>query len=181
MKISINLLPPEDIAKEIQKAKFYKVQLIGIVIILTMIFLTSLTLVLRILQNHNISPYQSKVTAAEKRVSDLKNTQSYLMLLKDRLKVIDQYLGVPSKQSAIYQLVNKLTPQSVAIEAISVAPDGGVMFVALVSDNISLDNLINNLTYAESNENKISQVSVENLNRGRDGFYKISLKINPAI
>lgn len=180
MKISINLLPSEDIAKEVKRIKFYKIQFIGIIIILLMVFLTSLTVTLRILQNRYITRYQVKVTAAEKQVSDLKKTQVSLLLLKDRLKVIDEYLGVSSKQSSMYQLMDKLIPQSVAISAISVDQAGKVVLVALVQDSISLDALISNLTNQETNENKISQVSVESLNRGRDGFYRISFTVKPV-
>lgn len=180
MKISINLLPSEDIVKEVKRIKFYKIQFIGIIIILLMVFLTSLTVALRILQNRYITQYQVKVTAAEKQVSDLKNTQISLLLLKDRLKVIDEYLGVSSKQSSIYQLMDKLIPQSVVISAISVDQAGEVVLVALVQDSISLDVLISNLTNQETNENKISQVSVESLNRGRDGFYRISFTVKPV-
>ncbi|MDO8573526.1 MAG: hypothetical protein Q7R77_02120 [Candidatus Daviesbacteria bacterium] len=181
MKISINLLPPEDIALAIQRAKFYKIQLIGIIIILTMIFLTSLTVALRILQGRSMAPVQTKVVAAEQRVSDLKSTQGYLMLLKDRLKVIDQYLGVSSKQSLVYQLMDKLIPPSVIINAISINQAGVVTFVAIVPDSISLDNLLSNLTDQESNDGQIREVSVESLNRGRDGFYRISFKIKSEI
>lgn len=181
MKISINLLPSEDIAKEIKRVRFYKIQFAGIIIILFMIFLTSLTVALRILQNRYIAPYQSKVTAAEQQVSDLKKTQVSLMLLKDRLKIIDQYLGVSSKQVSMYQLIDSLIPQSAVISAISVDQSGGVTFVALIQDSNNLDELINNLTDKETNGNKISQVSVESLNRGREGFYRVSFKIAPTI
>lgn len=181
MKISINLLPPEDLAKKTQRAKFYKVQFAGIAIILFLIFLTSLTLALRILQNRSMTVYQARLALAQQKVSDFKSTQASLVLLKDRLQVIDQYLGVPSKQSSIYQLIDKLMPQSVAINAISVDQAGAVAFTALVPDSITLDNLLSNLISNESNENKISQVSVEGLNRSREGFYRVGFKIKPVI
>lgn len=179
MKISINLLPSEDIAESIKRVQFYKIQFIGIVVILIMVFLASLTVALRILQNRYISPYQLKVVASEKQVSDLKSTQGYLLLLKDRLKVIDQYLGVSSKQSSMYQLINKLIPPSVVVNAISVDQAEIVTLVVLTPDSSSLDNLMNNLTTEESNENKIGEVSVDNLNRGRDGFYRVSFNVKP--
>lgn len=177
MKISINLLPPEIVTKELKQANFYKIQFIGIAVILTMIFLASLTVALRILQSHNITEVQAKLAKAEQRVSDLKNTQASLFLLKNRLTVIDQYLGVPSKQSSIYKLIGELIPPPVAINAIAINKAEELTLLALVPDSSSLDDLINNLSVKENNEGKIKQVSIESLNRGRDGFYRISLKI----
>ncbi len=178
-KISINLLPSEIIVRELKKAKFYKIQLTGIVVILTMIFLASLTVALRILQSHNITEVQAQFNQTEQKVSDLKSTQASLFLLKDRLAVIDKYLGVSSKQSAVYKLLDKLIPSTVIINAITVNKSNEVVLLALAPDSVSLDNLMNNLTTKEKNEGNISQVSVESLNRGKDGFYRISFKIKP--
>ncbi|MBI2019151.1 hypothetical protein HYS95_00590 [Candidatus Daviesbacteria bacterium] len=177
MKISINLLPPELTAQKKKSVKFIKIQFIGISIVLVMIFLSSLTLALRILQNRNISLYQARVAGAEQRVSDLKNTQASLTLLKNRLQVIDQYLGVASKQTSIYQLVDKLLPQSAVVSSISVDQTGGVTFVAVLPDNSALESLVTNLTDTEENKEKFSQVTIESLNRDKQGLYRTSLRI----
>jgi len=179
-KISINLLPPEIVARELKKANFYKIQFVGITVILTMIFLASLTVALRILQSQNITEVQAKLTQTQQQVVDLKSTQASLFLLKNRLAVIDQYLGVSSKQSSIYKLIDQLIPPSVAINAITINKAGEAVLMASVPDASSLDRLMDNLTVKENNEGKISQVSIESLNRGRDGFYRISFKIKPG-
>ncbi|MBI2314644.1 hypothetical protein HYU93_01100 [Candidatus Daviesbacteria bacterium] len=177
--LRINLLPSEIIQAEIKRTKFYKIQAAGIVIILIMVFLASLTTVLRILQSRNITEVSAKVAQAEQQVSGFKNTQASLILLKDRLKIINGYFGVLSKQSLMYQLIEKLTPSSVVINAITVDKTGRVVFLALTPDSASLDELINNLTIKENNDGKISQVSVDSLNRGRDGLYRVSFKVSP--
>lgn len=177
MKISINLLPPETVAEELKKSKFYKIQFIGVAVILVLVFLTSLTLALQILQSRNIASAQADLEVSQQRVSGLKSTQASLLLLKDRLTVINQYLGIPSKQSELYQLITKLAPAVVAINSISVSRNGEISFLALAPTSESLDDLLNNLIDKESNGGKISQVEVENLNRGRDGTYRMSLKI----
>lgn len=179
MKISINLLPPEIMVEEQKKAKFYKIQAIGVIFILTIVFLTSLTLALRILQSRNIEMVQKKLTQVEQKVTSLKDTEASLFILKNRLSVISQYLGVPSNQSATYKLFDRLVPSSVVTNAITVAKNGEVIFLGLAPDSASLENLVNNLTTKESNEDKISQVSVESLNRGRDGLFRINFKIKP--
>ncbi len=180
MKISINLLPPEIIEKEFKTASFYKIQFAGIAVILTMIFLASLTVALRILQSRNIVTVQAKLSQAEQKVDSLKSTQASLILLKDRLTVIDKYLGVSSKQSSMYKLIEKLIPPSVSINVITIDRFGDVVLLATVPDSDSLDILMNNLILRENNEGKINQVSLENFSRGRDGFYRISFKIKPT-
>mgnify|MGYP001571362873 FL=1 len=177
MKISINLIPPEIQETKLKKANFYKIQYVGIVTILIMVFLASLTGALRILQSRSVAEVQAKLTQTEQKVSDLKSTQVSLLLLKNRLAVIDKYLGVSSEQSSMYKLIDKSIPSSVVINAITVNKSREVVLLALVPDSVILDNLMNNLTLEENNEGKISQVSIESLNRGRDGLYRISFKI----
>lgn len=179
MKISINLLPPEITAVQLKRAKFYKIQAIGVAIVLITVFLTSLTLALRILQSRNIVLYQAKLASAQQRVLDLKDTQASLFLLKNRLATINQYLGVSSQQSSMYRLLDKLIPASVVINAVTVNKSGEAVLLALAPDAVSLDALMSNLTLQENNNSALSQVSVESLNRGRDGIYRISLKIKP--
>ena len=179
MKISINLLPPELITKELKKANFYKIQFAGIVVILVMVFLASLTVVLRILQSRSIKTVQARVTQAQQRISDLKDTQVALLLLKSRLGVIVNYLGVSSNQTIMYRLIGNLVPAGVTINSIGVGKTGEVTLTALAPDTPSLDDLINKLTVSESNEERISLVAVDSLNRGRDGLYRVSLTIKP--
>lgn len=179
MKIAINLLPSEIIAREIKKTRFYKIQAIGVGVILVMIFLASLTIALRILQSQNITNVQASIAETEQRVSGLKNTQASLLLLKNRLSVIDKYFGVPSRQTATFELIDELIPPAVIINAININKTDEVVLLALVPDAQSLDALMNNLTEKQNNGDKIRQVSVESLSRGKDGFYRISLKIRP--
>lgn len=178
-KIAINLLPLEFRAQQIKAANFYKIQTVGVIIILLMIFLASLTAALRILQNQNISQIQNRVTASEQKISDLKNTQGALLLLKNRITAINQYLGTSSKQIQMYQLITSLLPEVVSVSSLSVDKGGGVLILATVPDSVSLDNFINSLTAQSSNQDKISQVSLENISRGRDGVYRLSLTIKP--
>lgn len=179
MKVAINLLPIEFRAEAIKTAKFYKIQTVGVAIILLMTFLASLTVALRILQSQNISQIQAKLTKSEAKISDLKNTQASLFLLKSKLTTINQYLGISSNQTQTYKLITKLLPPSISINSISVDKSGEVLVLALAPDGNSVDNLITNLTSKEINEDKISQVSLESINRGKDGIYRLSLKIKP--
>lgn len=178
-KISINLLPLEFKIEENKRTKFYKIQSIGIAIILLMIFLSSLTVALRILQSQKISQIQKSLSQTEQKISGFKETQASLLLLKNRLTTINQYLGVPSKQSQLYKLITDLLPSSVNINSISINKSGEISAVALTDNEEVLDQLIADLTSTKKNENKISSISIENLSRGRDGTYRFSFKIKP--
>lgn len=178
-RIAIDLLPIEFRAEEVKRAKFYNVQVAGVATILLVTFLASLTMALRILQSRQISQIQSKLTAAEHKISGLKTTQASLLLLKNRLTAINQYMGTSSKQVEMYELINQLFPPSVAISQLSVDRSGEILVLAVALDSNSLDALITNLISKETNQDKVSQVILDNINRGRDGAYRISVKIKP--
>lgn len=179
MKIAIDLLPPEFRAEEYKRAKFYKIQTAGVAVILFTVFLSSLTVALRILQSQDLSKLQSRVTQAEEKITGQQNTQVSLLLLKNRLSAINQYLGAPSRQAEMYRLIDKLLPQSAFVSSISVDKTGGVLILATVPDEVALDDLTNSLISPETNQDKIGQVSLESINRGKDGTYRVSLKIKP--
>ena len=179
MKIAINLLPIEFRAQQIRSASFYKIQAFGVTIILVMIFLSVLVVALRFLQSQNILQIQNRVSAEEQKISDLKNTQGSLLLLKNRIITISQYLGTASKQAQMYQLITTLLPESFSVSSISVGKDGEILISGVVPDSSSLDNVISNLTSQSSNQDKISQISLDTISRGRDGVYRLSLKIKP--
>lgn len=176
-KISINLLPREFIAEEIKKGKFYKVQGIGISIILFMVFLSILTLSLRILQSSSLKLTQLQAKEAEAKVSSLSSKQVSLVLLKNRIDAIGKYLGTSSKQAEIYNIVNSLFPANLNVSAVSVEANGTVLVSALAPDSDVLDRLFTDLLDKEKNEGKISRVSIDALSRGRDGVYRVSFKV----
>ncbi len=176
-QIAINLLPVEFREQEIKRTKFYKLQSVGIGIIMLMVFLSSLTVALRILQSQNISQIQKRVIASEQKVSDLKTTQGSIILLKDRLTAISQYLGTPSQQSKMYKLISDLLPPTVSVGSVSVGREGDILLFVATEDSNALDQFITNLISKEKNQDKISQVSLETLSRGRDEIYRVSFKI----
>lgn len=180
MKIAINLLPIEFTQAEVKRSKFIKIQTLGIGVILLMVFLSSLSVALRILQSQSIKNIQTQVSATEQKISDLKDRQTSLLLIKNRLTVINQYLGNSSKQTAMFILLDKLLSPSILINSTAVGRSGEVSILALVPDSLTLDNMISNLTDKTQNEGQISQVSIDSISRGKDGVYRVSLNIKPS-
>lgn len=176
-KISINLLPIEYTAEEIKKAKFYKIQLIGVAAVIAVTFFASLTVALGVLQNQNIKEVKARLGESEERVLQLKDRQTSMFVIKNRLSTINQYFGVTSKQVSMYSLLNQMFPPGISISSFAIDRSGEAVVVGVAADGERVDDLISGLTSNSEASDKISQVSIENLNRGRDGLYRISLKI----
>ncbi len=178
-KLSIDLLPAEFKQAQTKKSKLYKIQSIGIVVVGIVGFLASLVIILRVLQSQKILQLQSRAQEAEQKVSNLKTSQDYLFLLKNRLTTINQYLGVSSKQAQMYNVVENLLPPTVSINTISVSRNGEVSILATSSDGESLDLFLNSLLSKDKNEDKIKEISMDNLSRGKDGIYRLTVNIKP--
>lgn len=178
-KVSINLLPSEFRIEELKRARFYKIQAVGIAVIILMVILASMAVALRILQSQYLVKIQTRLEEAEERVSALKDIQGSLLLLKNRLTVVNKYLETPSERVLMYKLIQRLLPASVSINSISIGREGEILVLATAADGIVLDQIFTNLTFKETNEGKIKEVSLENLSRGRDGVYRVNFKVKP--
>lgn len=177
MKVSINLLPAEFTTEEFKRTRFIKVQIIGIAVLLLMIFLSSLTVSLRILQSRGIKAVEGRVLGAEEKITDLKATQASLIFLKNRLAIIRQYLGTESKTVSLYQFLTNQIPKSVSANSISVDKEGNMLMLLHFRDIQELDSLLAGLLDPEKSEGKIKAVSLDSLSRGRDGLFRVSLKV----
>lgn len=178
-KVLINLLPPEFTAEELKRTKFYRVQSFGITAVLLMIFLSSLTVSLRILQSQGIEIIQGRVLGAEEKITDLKEKQASLIFLKNRLDILQKYLGTQSKTVSLYQFLTNQIPNSAQMDSVSVDKEGNMLALLHFQDILEFDNFIANLLDPEKNEGKIKEVSLDSLSRGRDGLFRVSLKIEP--
>lgn len=176
-KISINLLPDEFIAEELKKGKFYRVQAIGIFIILFMIFLSMLTVSLRVFQSSGIKSSEVILANAQSKVNSHSSKQTKLVYLKNRLEVISKELGISSKQVEMYGLVESLLPTSVNVITESIGTDGKILISAVVPDPVVLDSMFSDLLNVEKNEGKISKIVVEGIGRGRDNSFRVNFTI----
>lgn len=173
--ISINLLPTETTVLQQKSLKARKIKLLSVVSLLVLFFLASLTVTLRILQTQTISRLQVSAKASEEEISSLRDKESTLVLLKDRLDQIEKIKALPSKQKDIYMLVvGKLF--SANVSSVSIDNLGNLTLSTVASDTTALTNLLTILSNDENFE-KIAEVSVDSLSRGRDSVYRMSLKI----
>lgn len=175
--MNINLLPLSYKQVQTQNSKFYKIQSASIYLLLTLIFLTSLTVAFRILQSQQIKAAEVSLQQFSTQVSSQKSKEAGLLILKNRLDAIDQISALPSRQRSLYNLVNQLIPPTLTLSFVSVDGNGN-MTISLVAPNFSaLDTLLGVLTSPGRSEGLIGKVSLESFSRSRDGLYRASLKI----
>jgi Tfp pilus assembly protein PilN len=175
--ISINLLPEIEVSVRKQTQKNQLIKTISISTLLLLFFLSSLILTLRVLQTRTITRIQSEAFASEQQIEGLKDKESILVLLKDRLDQIEKISGVPSKQREMYeQVVNKL-PASISYSAIAIDAGGNLSLAVVAPSQAELTNLFKVLESEETFE-KVANISVESLSRGKDNSYRASLEIS---
>lgn len=179
VKIAINLLPAEFTKERVKNVRFYKIQILGIGLILVVVFLSSFTVALRILQSQRVKQAEGQLNEAQQKVTSYKSKEATLMALKNRLKAIDQYYGVPSLQVSMFNLLNTLLPSSIKVNSLSVGKTGDISFSAVVQNSVLLDEMITDLTDKDKNQGKIESVFIDSLNRSRDGVYRVDFKIKP--
>lgn len=176
--ISINLLPAEYARERAKTDKLYKVQQFGTATLLALVFLASFTFVLRILQSQNIQEVEAKLNEAEGKVSDLKSKEATLFVLKNRLEAINKFSSEKSKQLAVYESVEKNLPSQISVTTVEINSLGSVLITLVAADAVSLDSFINGLMDpAADNSDTIDKISIESLNKSRDGFYRVNMKV----
>lgn len=174
--ISINLLPTENTILQRKLSRVRQVKIISIAFLLMLFFLSSVLITLRILQTQEVARVQTQAQASEGQISNFRDKESTLVLLKDRLTVISRIKSAPSKQKKVYDSFTEQLPPSIEVSAVSLDSAGNLNVSTISPDSRSLTNFLADLTSEESFE-KIASVSVESLSRGRDGSYRISLRL----
>lgn len=179
VKIAINLLPSEFTSEKVKDTRFYKIQAVGVGLVLLVIFLSSVSVAMGILQSQRVKQAQSQLEGVEKKVVDYQDEQVSLLALKDRLTAINQYSGIPSLQVGLYNLLNTILPPSVIINSLEISRSGEIGISAIVQNSVLLDDLISSLVDKNKNQDKVNKVSIESLNRSKDGLYRVDLKVKP--
>ncbi len=174
----INLLPPEIILFRKQSTRISFINKASIVVLLILIFLTSTTVVLRVLQNKNLQEVDNQIVFAQSKINSLKDREGYAIALKSRVSSIAS-IGENSKQTAIFNLVTSLAPVEVDTQSISVERNGLMVFSANSPSLSALQSFLTNLSSKEKNSDLISTVALESMSKGRDNIYRVSFRIVP--
>lgn len=177
--ISLNLLPKSHFENQKKLSLIYLINKISIGLLAVLVLLTAATLIMRLLQRFELQKSNEVVKEAEARVNSFQSKEASLELLKTRIDEINKLTGVDAKRKAIFNLVVFLSPNDITFNDINVGRDGSAVVAAASPSLFSIDQLINNLGNKEKNAGVISKVILDGLNLGKDGQYRISLKVYP--
>lgn len=175
--ISINLLPEEFTKKELVKKKFYKIQSLSMAALIVLIFVGSLAISLRILQNQSIASAKTQLTQTENRVSALKGKEGAVVILKNRTDTISRVKENPSKQLLSYSLINNLLPADVSVSSLTIDQIGDITISIATSNQALLDSFLSDLTTNQKNFNLVERVNLDSISRSKDAIYRTTLKI----
>ena len=176
-KITINLLPKEYVIGQHEQEKFNKIQLFGIFTILMLIFLSSATIALRVIQSKDVAGVEEKVGQVEAKVKTYQNAQDVLSVLKNRTAAINSILLAPSKQTSLYRLIQNLTPPAVDVSSISVDSSGGISLSFTAYNLDDFDGMITNLSDFKKNEGRLGELSMDSFTRNPDGVFRVGVRI----
>src|SRR5688572_3722524 len=100
--LSINLLPQEAVEQVTAARKFQLVRNISLTVFLMAIFLASTVVALRILQSRTLGDIKVAAVEQEQKVAALKDTESGVVLVKNRLDLYNALKATGSKPREIY-------------------------------------------------------------------------------
>lgn len=173
--ILINLLPPETALNLKHQKKFRVIQRISTIALLIMVFLASVTIPLRIMQDKNFQNIDAAAKSQVQTIEQLRKKEISLTVLKNRLSLITKVSNDPKTQTIAYNLVNELT-NNLAIGSIQIDKNGAAAITINFANASSLDTFLNNITNKIASD-KLSQVSIDSLGRGPDGIYRADFKL----
>ncbi|MFH0937168.1 MAG: hypothetical protein V1808_02660 [Candidatus Daviesbacteria bacterium] len=178
-KISVNLLPQEIILQRKQGSKLNIVSKVSIITLVIFVFLTSVTLALRISQSFDLNSAKNGLVRAEGQVNSLKGPEQQAIVLKQRLSSIKALLGGDSKRKEIFNLVVYLTPADIMISEVTVDKNSNMSLTLQTSNLASIETFLSSLGDEEKNSGLIKKVTLEGLSLGRDSIFRFTLKILP--
>lgn len=178
MKSSINLLPNEYAVTAKQQKKFSLVRTISILAILVLFLIGSVIVALRVIQTQNITTAKGNIQKLEGQITQFKDKEATLFVLKNRLSNISRVLALPSKQLEMYKYAQENLPGEITITSITSDRSGSLGLSAMVPDTNTLERTIDSLTNQAAFE-AIKRIEIDNLARGRDGIYRINLRVVP--
>lgn len=178
--LKINLLPAEFLAAQKEAQRFRKVQFLSVFILVSLVFLSSLAIGLRVFQTQRVNAAQGALDDNSAKVGAQKQKEVQLSILKDRLAALRKLTESSSKQLEIFSVVNTLLPAQIVVNSIGIDASGNMQLSVITTDISVLQNFIDKLVSKEINEGKINEVEIASIVRSREAVYKVDLKVVSA-
>lgn len=176
-KVSINLLPPELENVKKERARRALINQISIIILVAIIAVAGGVLALRFSQNATLSDLNSKVESATNTISSplYRKKEALVTTVKTRVTNTTTALNKVYPSTDAYQLVKKLTPENVKVTNLVIENKGKMTITIETNTTADLDQFLNNLVDPEKNDKRITQTSVESVNRGKTDTMRVEV------
>jgi hypothetical protein len=162
-KITINLLPEEFLVEKKLGAKRSLYLRISIIVFVAALIITSSILLLRLTQSQTLQSLEGEVDGSKNNISGLKENETAVFMLKNRLDKITQLSSKESVPVQSYNLFSKIVPSGVNISSFSMIKENIITATIETSDTAILDKLFENLLDPSLNEGHITNVKLENI------------------
>ncbi len=151
---------------------------VSIFLLVVLVTVTFAVFAVRYVQNNVLNQTNEALSAAESKVTSLKDREGYAVLLKKRLDSIDK-LSSDNKKIDSFSTVLALTPPDVQLSLISVEKTGEVHLTSSSPNVKSLDSYLAILQDKTRNNDSIQKIDMQNLSRNKDGLYRYDLVVTP--
>lgn len=175
--ISINLLPKVEAEVINRQRQFKKVQLFGTLVVATLFGIVSLTFGLAIIQSSRLKQSEANLNQVKAQIEKFKSKEITLLVVKDRIKEIDRLNSQKSKSALMYALINKLLTSSIFLNIVNIEKNSAANLVLTSRSVEELDNFLVDLLDKDKNEELVREIVVDNFSRGKDGTYRVALKL----
>lgn len=176
--ISINLLPTEVIKTKERTVRSSTAKLISLMVIIGIASIALLIFIVNLIQKTRLQSAESTMKQRETEVTNLKEVEDLAYSLKNRLENLDSLLSNPDQNVAKINTMFSLLQEKVKLLQLSIDEKGKVLLLADVPDVETLDLFFQALLNPELNDNRISQVKLENLNLSNEGTLQFTVSVN---
>lgn len=162
-KININLLPEEFLIEKklgVKRSLFLR---ISIIVFVTALILTSSILLLRLTQSQKLQGLESSLEGKKTNITGLKENESAVFILKNRLDKITKISAKESVPVQGYNLISSLLPSGANMLSFSMVKDNAISVTIDTTDTSVLDKLFNNLLDPNVNKGAITAVKLESI------------------
>jgi len=174
--LKINLIPGEEKAGFEVILLSKKVKSLATLLIILFILTLGFTALLFIRLNSSINNLSLKITNTENKIKSFQAKEEYLVILKNRLNLVDQIIKRRTGINEILATLDKIAPSQVTFELIDSGAKGGLRVSASSSDLKSLNELYKNISQPDFTEN-LKSLTISSITKSKENTYNFFIEI----
>lgn len=180
-KIVVNLLPNEIVIERVKLAKLANINRLSIGILVALVVLSAGIFSLRFTQNGEVVHITQSLAAEEQKITSLKDKESQVIVLKQRLGDISKLNKGDEKITDMMNLIVGATPIDVEITDVAISKEGNVTVTFSSPSNEKIEELIDNLLTQGGEIGLLSKINLEGVSLGKDGIYRFGMRITTPV